>query len=61
MRAGYHNHQLEFTEKDGYRPIQVIAANTPKDVTLRRTQGDFAVGRVSENQVKRLVPLGLIE
>jgi len=39
MRAGYHNHQLEFTEKDAaeskYRPIQEIAANTPKDVTLQ--------------------------
>jgi len=43
MRAGYHNHQLEFTEKDGYRPIQVIAANTPKDVTLQ-----FDVGTCME-------------
>src|ERR1041385_6135835 len=35
MRTGYHNHQLEFTEKDGYRPIQILAANTPKDVTVQ--------------------------
>ncbi len=43
MRAGYHNHQLEFTEKDGYRPIQILAANTPKDVTLQ-----FDVGTCME-------------
>lgn len=43
MRSGYHNHQLEFTEKDGYRPIQVLAANTPKDVTLQ-----FDVGTCME-------------
>jgi sugar phosphate isomerase/epimerase len=43
MRAGYHNHQLEFTEKDGYRPIQVLAVNTPKDVTLQ-----FDVGTCME-------------
>lgn len=35
MRAGYHNHQTEFRELDGYRPIQLLAANTPKDVTLQ--------------------------
>jgi sugar phosphate isomerase/epimerase len=35
MRAGFHNHQLEFTEKDGYRPMLILAANTPKSVTLQ--------------------------
>jgi sugar phosphate isomerase/epimerase len=35
MRAGYHNHQLEFMEKDGFRPMPFLAANTPKDVTLQ--------------------------
>lgn len=35
MRVGYHNHQLEFIEKDGFRPIQLLAKNTPKDVTLQ--------------------------
>ena len=35
MRAGFHNHQLEFTPLEGKRPIEVIAANTPKDVTLQ--------------------------
>jgi sugar phosphate isomerase/epimerase len=35
MRAGYHNHQLEFTERAGFRPMTFLAANTPKDVTLQ--------------------------
>jgi sugar phosphate isomerase/epimerase len=35
MRAGYHNHQLEFTERDGFRPMPFLAANTPKSVTLQ--------------------------
>jgi sugar phosphate isomerase/epimerase len=35
MRAGYHNHQIEFMEKNGFRPMPLIAANTPKDVTLQ--------------------------
>ena len=43
MRAGYHNHQLEFTERDGFRPIVFLAANTPKDVTLQ-----FDVGTCME-------------
>lgn len=39
LRAGYHNHQLEFTPLDGKRPIEVIAANTPKDVMLQLDVG----------------------
>jgi sugar phosphate isomerase/epimerase len=35
MRAGYHNHQLEFTERNGFRPMPFLAANTPKSVTLQ--------------------------
>ncbi len=35
MRAGFHNHQVEFTPLEGKRPIEVLAANTPKDVTLQ--------------------------
>ncbi len=35
MRAGYHNHQLEFTEHSGFRPMPFLAANTPKEVTLQ--------------------------
>ncbi len=43
MRAGYHNHQTEFTEKNGFRPMPLIAANTPKSVTLQ-----FDVGTCME-------------
>jgi sugar phosphate isomerase/epimerase len=39
MRTGYHNHQIEFKAVDGKRPIEVIAANTPKDVTLQLDVG----------------------
>jgi sugar phosphate isomerase/epimerase len=35
LRAGYHNHQAEFTPLEGKRPIEVIAANTPKDFMLQ--------------------------
>jgi sugar phosphate isomerase/epimerase len=43
MRCGYHNHQTEFIEKDGIRPIQLLAQHTPKDVTLQ-----FDVGTCME-------------
>jgi sugar phosphate isomerase/epimerase len=39
MRAGYHNHKLEFVAIEGKRPIEVLAANTPKDVTLQLDVG----------------------
>jgi sugar phosphate isomerase/epimerase len=37
LRAGYHNHQTEFTplEGDKQRPIDVLAKNTHKDVMLQ--------------------------
>jgi len=35
MSTGYHNHQVEWRLLDGQRPMDVIAANTPKDVTLQ--------------------------
>ena len=35
LRPGYHNHQLEFIPIDGKRPMEVIAANTPKSVMLQ--------------------------
>ena len=35
LRAGYHNHKLEFVGVEGKRPIEIIAANTPKEVTLQ--------------------------
>jgi len=39
MRAGYHNHKLEFVPLEGKRPMEVLAANTPKDVTLQLDVG----------------------
>ena len=35
LRGGYHNHQAEFTPMEGKRPIELIAANTPKDFMLQ--------------------------
>lgn len=43
MRAGFHNHKVEFVPLEGKRPIEVLAANTPKDVTLQ-----FDVGTAVE-------------
>ncbi len=37
--SGYHNHQLEFTPIEGKRPMEVIAANTPKDFMLQLDVG----------------------
>jgi sugar phosphate isomerase/epimerase len=39
LRTGYHNHQTEFQPLEGKRPIEVIAANTPKDVMLQLDVG----------------------
>jgi sugar phosphate isomerase/epimerase len=40
LRAGYHNHLAEFKDEvDGKRPIEVLAENTPKDVTLQLDVG----------------------
>jgi sugar phosphate isomerase/epimerase len=35
LRVGYHNHETEFQPIEGKRPIEVIAANTPKEVMLQ--------------------------
>ena len=35
MGTGYHNHQIEWRPVDGTRPMDVLAAGTPKDVTLQ--------------------------
>jgi sugar phosphate isomerase/epimerase len=35
MTTGYHNHQVEWRPLDGQRPMDVIAASTPKDVVLQ--------------------------
>ncbi len=39
IHAGYHNHQAEFREVEGKRPMEVLAANTPKDVMLQLDVG----------------------
>jgi sugar phosphate isomerase/epimerase len=39
MKAGFHNHQLEFEPIDGKRPMEVLAENTPKDVCLQLDVG----------------------
>ena len=39
VRGGYHNHQLEFTPLEGKRPIEVIAAGTPKTFVLQLDLG----------------------
>ena len=35
MATGFHNHAVEWKAVDGQRPMDVIAANTPKDVVLQ--------------------------
>lgn len=35
MKTGYHNHQLEFIPVEGKRPMEIIAAGTPKNVMLQ--------------------------
>ena len=39
MRSGFHNHKNEFIALEGKRPMEVLAANTPKDVTLQLDVG----------------------
>jgi sugar phosphate isomerase/epimerase len=39
MAAGYHNHQVEWRPVDGRRPMDVIAASTPKAVVLQLDVG----------------------
>jgi sugar phosphate isomerase/epimerase len=39
LRAGYHNHQLEFTLTDGVRPMELLAKNTKPSVMLQLDVG----------------------
>lgn len=39
LRAGYHNHQLEFTPIGGQRPMEVLAASTTPAVMLQLDVG----------------------
>jgi len=35
LKAGYHNHELEFTPVDGKRPIEILAKNTKSSIMLQ--------------------------
>jgi sugar phosphate isomerase/epimerase len=39
LKVGYHNHQAEFTAKDGQRPMEVLAKNTKPSVALQLDVG----------------------
>jgi sugar phosphate isomerase/epimerase len=39
MKAGFHNHALEFKPIEGKRPMEVLAENTPKSVMLQLDVG----------------------
>ena len=49
LRAGFHNHKSEFVTIEGKKPMEVLATNTPKDVTLQ-----FDVGTCLEAGVDPL-------
>ena len=44
MATGFHNHLVEWKRLDGQRPMDVLAANTPKEVVLQ-----FDIGTVLES------------
>ncbi len=39
LRTGFHNHKAEFVTMDGKRPMDILAANTPKSVALQLDVG----------------------
>jgi len=39
LKAGYHNHQAEFTPENGIRPIEILAKNTKSTVMLQLDVG----------------------
>jgi sugar phosphate isomerase/epimerase len=40
LHAGFHNHKPDFVPVEGKRPIEVIAANTPKEMMLQLDTGN---------------------
>jgi len=44
LRAGFHNHDKEFRPLEGTRPIDILAANTPKSVVLQLDVGHCVAG-----------------
>jgi sugar phosphate isomerase/epimerase len=43
LKAGYHNHELEFTPVAGRRPIEILAKNTKSSVVLQLDVGTCLV------------------
>lgn len=39
LHAGYHNHDVEWKDVDGQKPIQILAANTDKSIMLQLDVG----------------------
>jgi sugar phosphate isomerase/epimerase len=39
LHAGYHNHDLEWKDVDGQKPIQILAGNTDKSIMLQLDVG----------------------
>ncbi|MGB2621403.1 MAG: sugar phosphate isomerase/epimerase family protein [Candidatus Acidiferrum sp.] len=39
LKAGYHNHQVEFTPENGVRPMEILAKNTKSSVMLQLDVG----------------------
>ena len=39
LKAGYHNHQTEFTPESGVRPVEILARNTKPSVMLQLDVG----------------------
>jgi sugar phosphate isomerase/epimerase len=39
LKAGYHNHELEFTPVEGKRPMEILAKNTKSSVVLQLDVG----------------------
>ncbi|MFM8392519.1 MAG: sugar phosphate isomerase/epimerase family protein, partial [Acidobacteriota bacterium] len=39
MKTGFHNHKTEFLTTDGVMPMEILAANTPANVTLQLDVG----------------------
>jgi sugar phosphate isomerase/epimerase len=42
LKAGYHNHQAEFTAVEGQRPMEILAKNTKPSIMLRIQWHGFA-------------------
>jgi sugar phosphate isomerase/epimerase len=40
MATGFHNHQTEWVQVEGQRPMDMLAANTPEDVALQLDVGN---------------------